>query len=512
MFPNREASGTRTILQFDMNDKTGNASNPPVTTRFFRWLFGWRTIRRALVAVACCATLIALFYTEENWRGKRAWENAKRELEAKGTVLDWSAYIPPPVPDGQNIFKAPKMKEWFVGRGANELSKRLTNSATSSVGTSNIITTKEAASMYVEWCSQLEPDFNLIREGLKRPYAWMDGSYKVPYEIAIPNFVTVRSLAQTLAQRTHCYLLLEQPENALRDLTLLHDLSGLLEGKPTGKPMTLVAAMINVAVTGLYANTIADGLRLQAWREPQLVAIQKQLEEVNLIPFVEQAFKSEPAATCRTLEILGLRKLRNVVKGASGSGQKTSWRGKVWDRMRSLKTVHYDLQPRGWIYQNMAIHARLAHKMFEGTTKESQEIVPHQIEKSMTEVQTALERRSLFNQLARIGIPNFSRAFQTLGRNQTSANQALVVCALERYRGAHGKYPEPLNALVPQFIEKIPSDIIGGQPLQYRRTADGKFLLYSIGWNEEDDGGQVAVNQDGKEDLENGDWVWRLAK
>ena len=31
----------------------------------------------------CFATLIALFYAEENWRGKHAWEKYKREQEAK---------------------------------------------------------------------------------------------------------------------------------------------------------------------------------------------------------------------------------------------------------------------------------------------------------------------------------------------------------------------------------------------------------------------------------------------
>ena len=51
------------------------------------------------------------------------------------------------------------------------------------------------------------------------------------------------------------------------------DLCRLLEGKPT----TLVAAMINVAVTGLYVDTIANGIRLEAWREPQLSTIQEQL-------------------------------------------------------------------------------------------------------------------------------------------------------------------------------------------------------------------------------------------
>ena len=109
-----------------MNDTQTSVERPSVVARFFRWLFSWRTIRRTLIALACFATLIALFYTEENWRGKRAWENCKRELESKGVVLDWSAYIPPPVPDDQNFFKAPGIKESdWVGRGSHDLQKKL---------------------------------------------------------------------------------------------------------------------------------------------------------------------------------------------------------------------------------------------------------------------------------------------------------------------------------------------------------------------------------------------------
>src|SRR5438034_1883000 len=71
-------------------------------------------LRRVAFVLACLATLLALFYTEEKGRGKRTWENCRRELEAKGEILDWAAYIPPSVPDEQNIFKAPKIREWFV--------------------------------------------------------------------------------------------------------------------------------------------------------------------------------------------------------------------------------------------------------------------------------------------------------------------------------------------------------------------------------------------------------------
>src|SRR5437016_5743053 len=87
-----------------------------------------RVLRRSLFVLACLATLIALAYAVENWRGKQVWEKQKRALEAKGELLDWAAYIPAPVPDEQNSFKAPRITEWFVkgaGSYTNELSHKL---------------------------------------------------------------------------------------------------------------------------------------------------------------------------------------------------------------------------------------------------------------------------------------------------------------------------------------------------------------------------------------------------
>ena len=227
--------------------------------RFFRWLFRRQTQNCVpWLSLAALATLVAAFYLEENWRGKRTWENCQRELEAKGMLLDWNAGIPPAVPDEQNFFKAPKMQEWFVGRGARELSKRIQSAnqdLTTSVGTATNLTvaTSEVAEKYLAWSDKFEPVFNLIRGAFKRPYAQMDGDYTVPAEIPIPNFINSRALAQVLAQRTKCYLLLGQPDNPLHEITLLNSSrEWRLEAAPTGKPMTLMAAMINVAITGLY--------------------------------------------------------------------------------------------------------------------------------------------------------------------------------------------------------------------------------------------------------------------
>ena len=49
---------------------------------------GWKILRRVLITLAVLATLVAAFYTEEDWRGKRAWENYKHVWEAKGEKFD----------------------------------------------------------------------------------------------------------------------------------------------------------------------------------------------------------------------------------------------------------------------------------------------------------------------------------------------------------------------------------------------------------------------------------------
>jgi hypothetical protein len=86
----------------------------------------------------------------------------------------------------------------------------------------------------------------------------------------------------------------------------------------------------------------------------------------------------------------------------------------------------------------------------------------------------------------------------------------LIACALERYRLARGQFPESLDALAPEFIAKLPADVIGGAAYQYRRTQDGQFVLYSVGWNEIDDGGRNATNGNAGDRLKS-DWVWQYS-
>jgi hypothetical protein len=165
--------------------------------------------------------------------------------------------------------------------------------------------------------------------------------------------------------------------------------------------------------------------------------------------------------------------------------------------------------PGGWFEQNKLTMARMHMNLYwpavNATTRTASPA-------AVTRMTDACEKIGLnpFGLFARILLPALNRSPQKFVRAQSVADLARVACVLERYRLAHGEYPASLDALAPQFIAKLPHDLINGQPLKYRRTDNGQFILYSVGWNETDDGGEIVLTKSGAHvDIAQGDWVWR---
>jgi hypothetical protein len=100
---------------------------------------------------------------------------------------------------------------------------------------------------------------------------------------------------------------------------------------------------------------------------------------------------------------------------------------------------------------------------------------------------------------------------------ETGRSMLMVAMALKRYQIQHHHLPGTLNELIPDYLETIPLDFMDGQPLHYRANADGTFLLYSVGENGKDDGGNPSLErpeQDAPPSWLNWqsrnafDWVW----
>ena len=551
---------------------------------------------RRFIVPAVCLGLIGIFYAEENWRGKHAWEQCNQALASKKIPLDWTNYMPAAIPGDQNIFGVPEMVRWFSydhGAGWSDFARALpsptfpgfgitSNTAAMTVaeiligqpGTSSPDNSTElrwndpaartqAANMinqalgpiakapqspigvglmlrkpdevqpaqiflrcqtapsekeleeflpdsiihantglpervlkfepegggsyrvtmprlaraadYLAWSDGLEPQFVLIRRALQRPGSQLPGFYANPHTIPGVNFVCVRNLAQTLGARAQCHLLLGQPEEALDELTLMHDFCRRILADQ--HPATLLSAMVNQAVRGLYAAQIGEGLRLKAWHEPQLAALREQLKTVDVFGPVKEAFTLEAVITHRTLE--------SVPSAGMVKHTVLAW-----------------VFPSGWGYQHVAARINLDFGRLACFDTANQIIFADKVAAASKQART-LDHWSygFVDSLAQV---NFERACQNTAHSQTEINEALIACALERYYLTHLQYPESLDALVPQFLDTIPHDVIGGQPFHYRHTADGAFVLYSVGWNGRDDGGVRG----GPLPSTDGDWVW----
>jgi hypothetical protein len=165
------------------------------------------------------------------------------------------------------------------------------------------------------------------------------------------------------------------------------------------------------------------------------------------------------------------------------------------------------LVPSGWFYQSEIVIGHLYQSSLPPLGSGKQLITA--AARSTNVFAGELEHHTPYNSIAFMICPAFKWLAKKFIMAQSSLDLARVACALERYRLAHGESPESLDALAPKFIKEVPFDIFNGQPLHYHRTDNAQFVLYSVGWNEKDDGGVIAFNKTGaRVDWDAGDWVW----
>ena len=485
---------------------------------------GWRILRRILIGLAVLATLIAILYAEEDWRGKRAWENYKHEWEAKGEKFDWQVFVPASVPDDQNFFTAPiftnilngkiVMNPWhsdgspnlhgekfgYVGAEGKAFLIDLKQFQESYRNPTNASLAKEfpispqpqtPAKDVLFALSKFDSDVEDLRQASQRPYA------SIPLNYA-DGFGSVSTLLPVLAELKRCTQLLQlravaeladgQNAKALDDVKLLLYLNNSLRDSPF-----LISHLVRIAIVAIGLQPIWEGFAEHKWSDEQLVALDTELGKLDFLADYEFAMRGERAFAIASFE--NQRLTREIISGQENG---------------SLVTNKLTLMPSAFFYQNELAFAQMHEQWtLPLVDTNSRTISLEAMRRADSAVHAEMKHYSLYKVQALMVFPAVGKAVKKFAAIQASIDLARVACALERYRLAHGQYPETLDALAPQFIGQLPHDIINGQPLHYRRTEAGQFVLYSVGWNEKDDGGQIAFTKGGSVDREKGDWVWQ---
>jgi hypothetical protein len=246
-------------------------------------------------------------------------------------------------------------------------------------------------------------------------------------------------------------------------------------------------------------TSIYDGIALHDWNEAQLAEIQDELARLDFLHNYRLVMEDEA--------------LDNQAPTLDFFKSHRRWVPYSW----SFSGLSEFSMPNGWLDENKSNIVAIVLA--------SSQTVDPQVRRVFPESADALENRAKafaargdahapWNIFFTISAPSLLDATPVFARPQVWADEARIACALERYRLAHGVYPDSLEALIPACIDEVPHDIMNGEPYRYRVSADGTFQLYSVGWNETDDGGKVVYKKDEptKVDLKEGDWVWPTAQ
>jgi hypothetical protein len=513
---------------------------------FVLWQF-WRNFKRFLFSLVCFITLIALFYAEEDWRGWHTWNHFKHEWEAKGEHFDLASVVPPPVPEEQNFAMTPiaftsygniltrdgkripseQRDANFVtrirmpiahdgiaptsGPGNREKGKFTNLEGWQRYYRELVAKTNEfavpaqpqspAADVLLA-LSKYDPVIEELRAASRLPYSRFPLEYtnESPFAILLPHLAVCKSCAQLFQLRSVAELQNGQPDKALDDVKLALQLTDKIRTEPF-----LISHLVRIAMLQIMLQPVWEGLAEHKWSDEQLVALDAELAKFDFPADYKLGMHGELGGQGGEMDRLRRHpeQLQDFwdLGGSEGNGSKKFLPGNL--------AAH--LIPAGWFYQNQFRCARMMVEHFIPVADVSQGTFSPDLVRRGDAVLTAeIKSASPFNMLEKLMLPALGNAAKKFAYGQSSEDLARTAIALERYRLAHAEFPESLDALAPQFIAKVPHDVIGGQPLKYRREANDQFVLYSVGWNETDDGGVVGFSSKGQSlDNSKGDWVWR---
>jgi hypothetical protein len=335
-----------------------------------------------------------------------------------------------------------------------------------------------------------------LREASQRPQSRFPVRYEDGFNALLPYLAKLRGSSQYLALHAIAELAEGKAELALADLKLSFQMIRCTRDEPL-----LISHLVRIAQPQLALQPVWEGLADHAGSDAQLATIGEELAALDFLADYQLAMRGERAFSIATVDYLRREADPNALDFSDGVN--LGFSPPLHRRVLFRLAV-----PAGWFEQNKLTLGRMHLDLIEPAVDREARTVSPAIAGRLEQACQDL-KMTPYNWFTRVLIPALGNAAKKFALGQASVDLARTACALERHRLTHGSYPETLEALAPAFIAKLPHDVINGQPLKYRRTEDGQFVLYSVSWNATDDGGSPGLSQKGKPDLDQGDWVWR---
>ena len=316
-------------------------------------------------------------------------------------------------------------------------------------------------------------------------------------QVLLPQLSEMRHIARLLKQDLLIAVDRDNPERSLADLKTLQAVA-----THASEPPLLIGQLVSIAIDNLrYHETLIilhdhpdlfsddqfQTLRALIAKTDHLSDMHKAIdtERMMFLDMIQRAYTINDAGD-GYLTPAGHHLLTSEYLLASGEPGPANLAGAIAARVagvtRNSETEGYSAMIDLW-------HEQLDHPR------------PWSLEARKPGVEAmAQARRPQFSSLHPIAaavMPALESTIEAAWHARHNRDVVDLTLALHQYQRANKAFPDSLDALVPDYLPSLPTDLFDGQPLRYK-LQDAKPTIYSIGANRTDEAGAPSNESDYK--------------
>ncbi len=510
--------------------------------------FKHRWLRGLTWAFLSLVTLYALLCAWMNWSGARQWSATQAMLKAEGETLDFRATMNDPIPEAENFCAIPLLKDLALAvdndatKGApaekrkrlEELKLPTNNKAWRPKLTNATFGNRTDLKAWADWLREegslpIPPDSGdaardvlaalskhgaVVQElaaGLNRPKAQWTPEWKTRelpemlFAIALPHYSNMIGVNQLLALRATAFARTGNAAKAHETALIIAKLSQASLNDPF-----LIGLLVATTNATMLHATAWELCEAQVGTVEDFARLESALSTLDFHRATLNAFRSEMAAG---VDMLQLTKRKRDI--SLGLFEMVGNDGKPSNSI--LSSLSARLIPSGFFDASSAV---LADGEFRNLIKPLRDQDLLAARRSAQEWDSKLleMKGNLWKHPSHLMTTMIAPAFKSVLTRaiytQVFVNQAAIACALERYRLEKGSYPDSLDVVKLADGKPLPLDVMNAKPMNYRKTTNGKYALWSVGFDGKDDGGKRTLNEKYPENTKFhdekylGDWVW----
>ena len=463
--------------------------------------------RKILIAVAAAIVVAVLIPVVRHYQLRWATEAYIAQLKAEGEPMDLAQVVPPPVPPEQNSADTFRQAAALLMADEDWWS-------TNTVGGMKMVAPGKAMVVWQQpnvweyhytnsWediaavLHRKEKTFALLWQIIGKP----DFDFQIHYERGLDD----------LGIFTNLYLM--ESKRAAQELStaVIFDLHGgdtasaveneramLALAQAMRDERLLISELVRIAITQIAVGPTWELLQSPNLTDAQLAQLQQDWTALDFVQSEENALEMERVAGGITTT--GERRSSAQLKGEfqyMGENEFSSERILMWrywwsypDELRALK---------GWQVLITSIRMVETNGSFQDALQfQQQKLDKLGIMKLLSSGDDFMPGNMDLHTMQSQSIANLSAVIRRVMAVEAARNMAITAIALKRYQLKYGSYPADLQAMVPEFLTAVPldpMDPVDGQALRYHSKANGTYLLYSVGENGKDDGGNPHLEQ-----------------